>query len=232
MRSALALREHVDRLAVHRPVRRQVLDPVPVLEEAAERARIDHGAGEQVRARLLALLDDRDRHVAEPLRHLGMLLEQLAEADRAREARRPGADDQDADLDALVDRIGRLGDELARGERRRIVRRADRHDALALVHELGQLRHDLVHVADDAEVAELEDRRVRILVDRDDHVRALHADLVLDRAGDAERDVELRRHDLARLPDLRRVRVPARVDDGARRADGAAERASRAPRRA
>ena len=35
--------------------------------------------------------------------------------------------------------------------------------------------------------------RVRVLVDRDDHVRALHADLVLDRARDAERDVELRR---------------------------------------
>src|SRR5947209_7740081 len=93
-----------------------------------------------------------------------------------------------------------------------------------LLDQLGQLRDDLVHVADDAEVAELEDRRVRVLVDRDDHARALHADLVLDRAADAERDVELRRDDLARLADLRAVRVPAGVDDGARRADGAAER--------
>src|SRR4051794_30701118 len=96
--------------------------------------------------------------------------------------------------------------------------------AFALLDQLGELRDDLVDVADDAEVAELEDRRVRVLVDRDDHVRALHPDLVLDRAADAERDVELRRNDLARLSDLRAVRVPARVDDGASRADRTAER--------
>ena len=90
--------------------------------------------------------------------------------------------------------------------------------------ELGQLRHDLVQVADDAEVGELEDRRVRILVDRDDHARALHPDLVLDRARDPDRDVELRRDGLAGLADLRRVRVPAGVDDRARRRDRAAER--------
>src|SRR4051794_19659000 len=96
--------------------------------------------------------------------------------------------------------------------------------SLALLDQLGQLRDDLVHVADDAEVAEFEDRRVRVLVDRDDHVRALHADLVLDRAADAERDVQLRRDDLAGLADLRAVGVPAGVDDRARRADRAAER--------
>src|SRR5262245_3685893 len=68
--------------------------------------------------------------------------------------------------------------------------------------KLGDLRRDLMKVADDAEVGEVEDRRVRILVDGDDHAGALHPDLVLDRAGDAERDVELRRHRLARLPHL------------------------------
>src|SRR4051812_11331450 len=106
------------------------------------------------------------------------------------------------------------------------LRRAYAHSLrrLALLHELGQLGDDLVHVTDDAEIAELEDRRVRIFVDRDDHVRALHAHLVLDRARDAERHVELRRHDLPRLPDLRGVRVPARVDDGARRTDRTPER--------
>src|SRR4051812_6424069 len=77
-------------------------------------------------------------------------------------------------------------------------------------HELGQLRDDLVEVADDAEIRVLEDRRVRVLVDRDDHVRALHADLVLDRARDPDGDVELRRDRLPGLADLRRVRVPAR----------------------
>src|SRR4051794_14787324 len=96
--------------------------------------------------------------------------------------------------------------------------------AFALLDQLGELRDDLVHVADDAEVAELEDRRVRVLVDGDDHVRALHADLVLDRPADPERDIELRRDDLAGLADLRAVRVPAGVDDRACRADRAPER--------
>ena len=86
-----------------------------------------------MRAGLLALLDERDRHLAEALGDVGMLLEQLAEADRAGEAGRAGADDQHADLDALVDRVGRLGDELARGERRREVRSRDgHHERLAL----------------------------------------------------------------------------------------------------
>src|SRR4029077_407479 len=96
--------------------------------------------------------------------------------------------------------------------------------SLTGANELGQLRHDLVHVAHHAEVAELEDRRVRVLVDRDDGAGALHSDLVLDGAGDAERDVELRRDGLARLADLGRVRLPAGVDDGPRGSDRAAER--------
>src|SRR5439155_20529672 len=91
--------------------------------------------------------------------------------------------------------------------------------------ELGQLRDDLVQVADDAEVGELEDRRVRVLVDRDDRPGALHPDLVLDRARDSAGHVELRRDRATGLADLRRVRVPAGVYDRARRRDGAAERA-------
>ena len=98
-----------------------------------------------------------------------------------------------------------------------------RAPATARAHELGQLRDDLVQVADDPEVAEVEDRRVRVLVDRDDRPRSLHPDLVLDRARDPAGDVELRRDRLAGLPDLR-VRVPAGVDDRARCRDGAAER--------
>src|SRR6476620_3888265 len=97
--------------------------------------------------------------------------------------------------------------------------------ALPRLHGLGQLRDDLVEIADDAEVGELEDRGVRVLVDRHDVLRGLHADLVLDRARDAGREVELRCHGLARLADLRRVRVPAGVDDRACRRDRAAERA-------
>src|SRR3954451_24706433 len=96
---------------------------------------------------------------------------------------------------------------------------------LAGLHGLGELGHDLVEVADDAEVGELEDRRVGVLVDRHDVLGALHADLVLDRARDAGRQVELRRDRLAGLADLGRVGVPARVDHRARRRDRAAERA-------
>src|SRR3954454_4165586 len=77
---------------------------------------------------------------------------------------------------------------------------------LLRLHGLGQLRHDLVEVADHPEVAELEDRRVRVLVDREDVLGVLHPDLVLDRAGDARRQVQLRRDGLPGLADLRRVR--------------------------
>src|ERR1700729_3672622 len=93
--------------------------------------------------------------------------------------------------------------------------------ALLGLDRVGQLGHDLVQVADDPEVGELEDRRVRVLVDRDDVLRGLHPDLVLDRAGDPGREVELGRHRLARLADLGGVRVPAGIDHGTRRGDGA-----------
>src|SRR3954464_15315870 len=83
-------------------------------------------------------------------------------------------------------------------------------------HGLRQLRHDLVEIADDAEVGELEDRGVGVLVDRHDVLGALHAHLVLDGAGDAGGQVELRRDRLAGLADLPGVREPARVHHGAR----------------
>src|SRR4051794_1728585 len=102
---------------------------------------------------------------------------------------------------------------------------AIRSGALPRLHGLGELRDDLVEVADDAEVRELEDRGVAVLVDGHDVLRRLHPDLVLDRAGDPGREVELRRDGLARLADLRGVRIPAGVDDRARGSDRAAERA-------
>ena len=125
---------------------------------------------------LLALLDDRERHVAEPLGDVGVLLEQLPEADRAREARGPGAHHEHADLDALVDRVGRLDDEPVRVELRPRSRR-DATSAGVLAQQLDELGHDRVDVAHDREVAELEDRRVRVLVDGDDRLRVLHPTL-------------------------------------------------------
>src|SRR3954454_20722575 len=94
--------------------------------------------------------------------------------------------------------------------------------ALLGLDGLGELGQDLVEIADDPEVGELEDRSVGVLVDRDDVLRVLHADLVLDRTGDARGQVQLRRDGLARLADLRGVGVPAGVDDRAGRRDGAA----------
>src|ERR1700758_553402 len=76
-----------------------------------------------MRPGLLPFLEERDRHVAEPLGNVGMLLEQLPETERAREPGGPGPHDEDADLDALVRGIGRLTDELAGRERRREVGR-------------------------------------------------------------------------------------------------------------
>src|SRR5215207_3464547 len=96
--------------------------------------------------------------------------------------------------------------------------------ALLGLDRLGQLGRDLVQVADHAEVAELEDRRVLVLVDREDALGVLHSHLVLDRARDAERQIELRRHRLARLTDLGGVRVPAGVDHRAGGRDGTAHR--------
>ena len=49
-----------------------------------------------------------------------------------------------------------------------------------------------MQVADDAEVDQLEDRGLGVLVDRHDRLGGLHAGAVLDRTGDAGRDVELR----------------------------------------
>jgi signal transduction histidine kinase/DNA-binding response OmpR family regulator len=56
-----------------------------------------------------------------------------------------------------------------------------------VAYAVGQLRHDLEQVADQADVGDLEDRRFGVLVDRDDGAGVLDAGEVLDRAGDADR---------------------------------------------
>ncbi len=74
-----------------------------------------------MRPRLLALLEHGDGHVAEPRGELGLLLEQLPEADGAGEPGGARADDQDSDLDLLVRRIGRQRDVVRRVEGRWIL---------------------------------------------------------------------------------------------------------------
>src|SRR3546814_14048296 len=81
----------------------------------------------------------------------------------------------------------------------------------------GELRHDLEQVADEAEVGDLEDRRVLVLVDGDDGLGILHAGEVLDGAGDADGDVEFGRDDLAGLADLIVVGRVTRTDRGDRK---------------
>src|SRR5215207_855528 len=76
---------------------------------------------------------------------------------------------------------------------------------------LGGLGDDGVQVADDAEVGQLEDRGLGVLVDGHDGLRGLHAGAVLDRTGDADGDVELRGDGLAGLPHLEAVGVEAGV---------------------
>src|SRR5688572_14491982 len=66
--------------------------------------------------------------------------------------------------------------------------------------------HKLEEIADDAEVGNLEDRGLLVLVDGDDYAAVLHAGEVLDRARDSHGDVEIGRDDLAGLPHLPVVR--------------------------
>jgi curli biogenesis system outer membrane secretion channel CsgG len=74
-----------------------------------------------------------------------------------------------------------------------------------------------------ADVGDLEDRGVFVLVDGDDGLGILHARKVLDRARDADRDVDFGGDDLAGLADLIVVGDIARIDRGARCADGGAQ---------
>src|SRR3954447_12621037 len=75
--------------------------------------------------------------------------------------------------------------------------------------------HDLEEVARDPVVRDFEDRRLGILVDRDDRARAFHPDEMLDRARDAKRDVELWRNRLSRAANLPIHGQPPRVADRA-----------------
>ena len=77
-------------------------------------------------------------------------------------------------------------------------------------------RQNLVHVAHDPEIRDLEDRRDGVLVDGHDVLLTLHADHVLGRTRDTARDVDHRLHGLTGLADLVRIGNPPGVDDGTR----------------
>src|SRR5215211_7014206 len=90
-----------------------------------------------------------------------------------------------------------------------------RYSALLLFHRGSQLGHDLEEIAHDAVVGNLENRGFLVLVDRDDGLAVLHPGEMLDRAGDADGDIEVGRHHLAGLADLVIVRHVAGIDRGA-----------------
>src|SRR5882724_9515082 len=89
-----------------------------------------------------------------------------------------------------------------------------RYSALFLCDRCGQFGHDLEQIPHDAVIGHLEDRSFLVLVDRHNGLRILHAGKMLDRAGDADGDIEVGRHHLAGLADLVVVRHVAGIDRG------------------
>jgi hypothetical protein len=94
------------------------------------------------------------------------------------------------------------------------------NDVVALAERIHQLRHHFKQIPDQPVIRHLEDRRIRILVDGDDDLGVLHPGQMLDGTGDADREVELWRDDLAGLADLVviRARNRRRPQHGWRRA--------------
>src|SRR5712691_1698432 len=125
----VVLRQEIDRLVLDGPVKRHLVDPLASLEQAAQRTRVDDGAGEEMRADLLALLQHRNRNLAQPLADLRRSIQQLAEPNCARKPCGTGPHDQDADLYAFVLRIARRGDVVRSSKRRRKICGLG-HDAL------------------------------------------------------------------------------------------------------
>src|SRR5207249_9894957 len=84
--------------------------------------------------------------------------------------------------------------------------------------------HDFEDVADHAVVGNFEDGSVRILVDGDAGAGALHADDVLNRATDAQGEIEFRRDGLPRTAYLALHGEPALITTRTRCGDPAAQR--------
>src|SRR5438034_176572 len=98
------------------------------------------------------------------------------------------------------------------------------HSDLGSANRCDEFWDDLMQIAHQAISRNLEDRRVGVFVDRDDNPGILYARQMLDRAGDAKRDVQLGRDDLAGLSDLIIVGGHACVDCRAGGTDCAAQR--------
>ncbi len=93
-----------------------------------------------------------------------------------------------------------------------------------LLERRSQGGDDLEQVADHAVARQLEDGRFRVLVDGNDHFAGAHAGQVLDRAGNAEGDIYIRRDNFTGLPHLVSVGNVAAIHRGARGANGCPQR--------
>src|SRR5258705_5270196 len=87
----------------------------------------------------------------------------------------------------------------------------------------GQFGNRLIEIGDQTVIGDLEDRRILVLVDRDDHLGVLHAGEMLNRAGNTDGDIQFGRNHLAGLPNLPVIRRISGIDRGARGADTGAE---------
>src|SRR5262249_6770156 len=99
-----------------------------------------------------------------------------------------------------------------------------RKSLLGLFQSFGKRGHDFEDVANDAVIRDFKNRRVRILVNGHDGARALHADDMLNRAADAEREIELWSDRLPRAANLSLHGEPAFIADGTRSSNFRTER--------
>jgi len=97
------------------------------------------------------------------------------------------------------------------------------NDVVALAERIHQLRYDFKQIPNQTVIRHLEDRRIRILVDGNDDLGFLHPGQMLDGAGDADREVKLRRDDLAGLADLVVIRDKTGVDRSTAGTEGGTE---------
>src|SRR5688572_21363507 len=84
---------------------------------------------------------------------------------------------------------------------------------------LDQSRHDIEQIANDSIVGYLENRGIGILIDSYHRSGTLHANKVLYRAGDSDRQIEFGCHGLAGTANLPLHWQPAAVANGARTPD-------------
>src|ERR1051325_2739775 len=92
-----------------------------------------------------------------------------------------------------------------------------------LLYQAGDVGNDVLVVADDAEVGGLEDRGIRVLVDRDNGAGPLQPNCVIELAGDGDGEIETRSDGAAREPNLKGTGKDAFPNAGQSGAQGPAK---------